>query len=106
MDFEKGKKKRSRKKFEGQEELENYIKTAKKPRFNDFVAKNISQLVHWSLDENREISELFSLWKTRFALTFKEFGKIPNADTFKGSCDTTWKNMKKLIDSTMETKLT
>ncbi|ORE10882.1 hypothetical protein BCV72DRAFT_220652 [Rhizopus microsporus var. microsporus] len=106
MDFEKGKEKRSRKKFEGQEELENYIKTAKKPRFNDFVAKNISQLVHWSLDENREISELFSLWKTRFALTFKEFGKIPNADTFKGSCDTTWKDMKKLIDSTMKKKLT
>ncbi|PHZ16912.1 uncharacterized protein RHIMIDRAFT_252411 [Rhizopus microsporus ATCC 52813] len=122
MDFEKGKEKRSRKKFEGQEgnisfkvpnfkeffllELENYIKTAKKPRFNDFVAKNVSQLVHWSLDENREISELFSLWKTRFALTFKEFGKIPNADTFKGSCDTTWKDMKKLIDSTMKTKLT
>ncbi|KAG2196647.1 hypothetical protein INT47_012106 [Mucor saturninus] len=105
MNFDKGKK-RAYKKFEGQEELEKYIQTTNKPRFNEFVAKNVSNLVQWSLEESRESHELFSLWKMRFALSFKENDKLPNPDTFKGSCDNVWKDIKKMADSIIETRRT
>lgn len=62
-------------------ELENYIRSTKKPLFKSFVDQNAQRIVHWSLDKDRDTSELFSLWKKRFALTYKELGKIPSADT-------------------------
>jgi hypothetical protein len=64
-------------------EIYQYIVSAKKPKFDDFIAANKENIVNWSVARHSGLNkdQLHQLWKQRFALVSKDTNRVLQADS-------------------------
>ncbi|ORX46088.1 hypothetical protein DM01DRAFT_304229 [Hesseltinella vesiculosa] len=79
---------KKRKRYLGQQAIEDYIQKTKKPKFHFFVLVNKENLVEWSLKTHPHLdkNKLCKLWQTRFALSLKMSNKDVYPDAYVCVC--------------------
>ncbi|KAI9345954.1 hypothetical protein BD770DRAFT_430384 [Pilaira anomala] len=82
--------------FAGCEELRAYVRDVKHPSFGEFVDVNSLNIARWSANITLEASDLFSMWRHRYALFLKEYQKTDYIISSKKYDENKWQLIAKM----------